>query len=55
MLGDQVHRMRPTAILATVRSGNTRWTVDGLIAAKDTLFAGAPSGVPDWGGPPMLD
>lgn len=54
VLGDQVHRMQPTTILATVRNGNERWTVDGLIEAKDAIFAGAAPGVPEWGGPPML-
>ncbi len=53
VLGDQVHRMHPAAILGSVTAGATRWTVDGLAAAKDDLFAGAPSGVPVWGGPPM--
>ncbi|CAB4696490.1 MAG: SDR family NAD(P)-dependent oxidoreductase [Actinobacteria bacterium] len=53
VLGDQVHRIQPTTILASVTAGATQWSVDGLIAAKDQLFAGAPSGVPVWGGPPM--
>lgn len=53
VLGDQVHRMQPSTILASVTAGATRWTVTDLIAAKDDLFAGAPSGVPVWGGPPM--
>lgn len=55
VLGDQVHRMRPTEIMATVRNGGAPWTVDALAAAKSDLFAGLPSGVPAWGGPPMLD
>jgi NAD(P)-dependent dehydrogenase (short-subunit alcohol dehydrogenase family) len=55
VLGDQVHRMQPTTILASVTHGKTQWTVADLIAAKDQIFAGAPSGVPTWGGPPMLD
>ena len=53
VLGDQVHRMQPTTILATVTAGQKQWTVDELIDAKDRLLAGAPSGVPVWGGPPM--
>ncbi len=53
VLGDQVHRMQPTSILGSITAGATRWTVDGLTAAKHDLFAGAPSGVPAWGGPPM--
>lgn len=53
VLGDQVHRMHPAAILGSVSAGATRWTIDGLTAAKDDLFAGAPCGVPVWGGPPM--
>ena len=53
VLGDQVHRMQPAAIAASVVAGATRWTVEGLIAAKDELFAGTSSGVPVWGGPPM--
>jgi NAD(P)-dependent dehydrogenase (short-subunit alcohol dehydrogenase family) len=55
VLGDQVHRMRPMEIVSSVRNGGASWTVEGLAAAKDDLFAGAPSGVPAWGGPPMLD
>lgn len=55
VLGDQVHRMRPTEIMASVTNGKQRWTVADLIAARDDLFAGAPSGIPTWGGPPMLD
>jgi NAD(P)-dependent dehydrogenase (short-subunit alcohol dehydrogenase family) len=53
VLGDQVHRMQPTTILSSVTAGATRWTIDGLVAVKEQLFAGAPSGVPVWGGPPM--
>lgn len=53
VLGDQVHRMQPSTILASVTAGARRWTVADLIAAKGDLFAGVPSGVPVWGGPPM--
>ena len=53
VLSDQVHRMQPAVIAASVVAGATRWTVEGLIAAKDELFAGTSSGVPVWGGPPM--
>lgn len=55
VLGDQVHRMRPMEIASSVRAGGHQWTVEGLAAAQAELFAGAPSGVPAWGGPPMLD
>jgi NAD(P)-dependent dehydrogenase (short-subunit alcohol dehydrogenase family) len=55
VLGDQVHRMQPSTIVSSITNGRRQWTVEGLIAAKDELFAGAPSGVPVWGGPPMLD
>lgn len=54
VLGDEVNRMRPAEIMATVRNGRQRWTVEGLVAARDELFAGAPSGIPKWGAP-MLD
>ncbi len=53
VLGDQVHRMQPATILSSVTAGATRWTIEGIAAAKEQLFAGAPSGVPVWGGPPM--
>jgi NAD(P)-dependent dehydrogenase (short-subunit alcohol dehydrogenase family) len=53
VLGDQVHRIRPTEIANSITNGQQRWTVDGLAAAKADLFGGAPSGVPAWGGPPM--
>ena len=55
VLGDQVHRMQPATIVSSITNGKKQWTVAELIAARDDLFAGAPSGVPDWGGPPMLD
>jgi NAD(P)-dependent dehydrogenase (short-subunit alcohol dehydrogenase family) len=53
VLGDQVHRMQPSTILSSITAGAQRWTIDGLAAVKGDLFAGAPSGVPLWGGPPM--
>jgi len=55
VLGDQVHRMQPATIVSSITNGKKQWTVAELIAARDELFAGAPSGVPAWGGPPMLD
>jgi NAD(P)-dependent dehydrogenase (short-subunit alcohol dehydrogenase family) len=55
VLGDQIHRMRPTEILTSVRNGGKQWSVADLAAAKGDLFADAPSGIPAWGGPPMLD
>jgi NAD(P)-dependent dehydrogenase (short-subunit alcohol dehydrogenase family) len=55
VLGDQVHRMQPATIVSSITNGKKQWTVAELIAARDDLFAGAPSGVPAWGGPPMLD
>ena len=55
VLGDQVHRMQPATIVSSITNGKKQWTVSELIAARDDLFAGAPSGVPAWGGPPMLD
>jgi 3-oxoacyl-[acyl-carrier protein] reductase len=51
VLGDQVNRMRPAEIMATVENGGKRWTVEELIAKRDELFAGAPSGIPRWGAP----
>ena len=53
VLGDQVHRMRPTEIANSISGGGQKWTVEGLIAAKDEMFGGMPSGIPVWGGPPM--
>ena len=53
VLGDQVHRMRPTEIANSISGGGQKWTVEGLIAAKDEMFGGTPSGIPVWGGPPM--
>ena len=53
VLGDQVHRIQPTTILASVVAGQKRWTVEDLIDVKDELLVGAPAGVPAWGGPPM--
>ncbi len=55
VLGDQVHRMQPATVLASITNGKKQWTVAELIGARDELFLGAPSGVPLWGGPPMLD
>jgi NAD(P)-dependent dehydrogenase (short-subunit alcohol dehydrogenase family) len=53
VLGDQVHRIRPTEIANSLTGGDKKWTVEGLVAVKDQLFGGSPSGVPAWGGPPM--
>lgn len=53
VLGDQVHRIRPTEIANSITNGQQKWSVEGLAAAKADLFGGAPSGVPAWGGPPM--
>ncbi len=53
VLGDQIHRMRPAEIASSIVAGERRWTVADIAARKAELFAGAPSGVPAWGGPPM--
>lgn len=53
VLGDQIHRMRPAEIASSIVAGERRWTVADIAARKTELFAGAPSGVPAWGGPPM--
>ncbi len=53
VLGDQVHRMRPAEIANSISGGGQKWTVEGLIAARDEMFGGMPSGIPVWGGPPM--
>ena len=55
VLGDQVHRMQPWHIVNSITNGKQQWTVEQLIAHKDELFDGAPRGVAEWGGPPMLD
>jgi hypothetical protein len=53
VLGDQVHRIRPTEISHSIAAGGKQWTVESLAGAKDVLFGEIPSGVPAWGGPPM--
>lgn len=53
VLGDQVHRIRPTEIAGSVVAGGRPWTVEALAAKKGELFGGGASGVPAWGGPPM--
>jgi NAD(P)-dependent dehydrogenase (short-subunit alcohol dehydrogenase family) len=53
VLGDQIHRVRPTAIAASITAGERRWTVADITAHRRELFGGEPSGVPAWGGPPM--
>lgn len=53
VLGDQIHRMQPAQIAATVVAGDHRWTVDEISARSSELFAEVPSGAPQWGGPPM--
>lgn len=53
VLGDQVHRIRPTEIAGSATAGGKPWTVADLTAAKAQLFGDIPSGVPAWGGPPM--
>jgi NAD(P)-dependent dehydrogenase (short-subunit alcohol dehydrogenase family) len=53
VLGDQIHRMQPAQIAATVVAGDHRWTLDEISARSSELFAEVPSGAPLWGGPPM--
>jgi NAD(P)-dependent dehydrogenase (short-subunit alcohol dehydrogenase family) len=53
VLGDQVHRIRPTEISHSIVAGGRQWTVESLAAAKAELFGDVPSEVPAWGGPPM--
>jgi NAD(P)-dependent dehydrogenase (short-subunit alcohol dehydrogenase family) len=53
VLGDEVHRMAPNHIVGSVSAGGQRWTAGGLASASADLFAGADSGIPAWGGPPM--
>ena len=53
VLGDQVHRIRPTEISHSIAAGGRQWTVESLAAAKELLFGDISSGVPAWGGPPM--
>jgi NAD(P)-dependent dehydrogenase (short-subunit alcohol dehydrogenase family) len=53
VLGDEVHRMAPTAIATSVSNNAQRFTVADLSAVSDQLFAGSDPGVPPWGGPPM--
>jgi len=53
VLGDEVHRMAPTAIATSVSNGGERFTVDSLSALRNELFADASADIPAWGGPPM--
>ncbi len=53
VLGDQVHRIRPTSIVSSISGGAKRFSVDDLVAAKAELLGELPAGVPVWGGPPM--
>jgi NAD(P)-dependent dehydrogenase (short-subunit alcohol dehydrogenase family) len=39
VLGDQVHRMRPAEIANSISGGGQKWTVEGLIAAKDEMLS----------------
>ena len=53
VLGDQIHRMQPATIAATVTAGDHRWTVDAINSRRAELFRDDVSGVPAWAGPPM--
>lgn len=53
VLGDQIHRMQPAQIAATVTAGDRRWTVAAIQAGRAELFGENSTGVPAWGGPPM--
>jgi NAD(P)-dependent dehydrogenase (short-subunit alcohol dehydrogenase family) len=53
VLGDQIHRMQPAQIAATVTAGDRRWTVEAISATRAELFAGTSGGVSAFGGPPM--
>jgi 3-oxoacyl-[acyl-carrier protein] reductase len=44
--GGQVQLARGWQVIGVADAGGTRWTVDGLIAAAPTLFAGYDPGVP---------
>ena len=46
VLGDQIHRMQPAQIAATVTAGDRRWTVEEISAGRAELFAGTTGGVP---------
>ena len=53
VLGDQIHRMQPAQIAASITAGNTQWTVERIVAERAALFGDGAAGVPVWGGPPM--
>jgi NAD(P)-dependent dehydrogenase (short-subunit alcohol dehydrogenase family) len=53
VLGDQIHRMQPAQIAASVTAGDRRWTVEAISASRAELFAGTSGGVSAFGGPPM--
>ena len=53
VLGDQIHRMRPAEIASSMKADGQRWTVEQIAAQHHQLFGDMPSGMPDWGGPPM--
>ncbi len=53
VLGDQIHRMQPAVVAASITNGGAAWTPEQIAARHDELFGAAGSGVPAWAGPPM--
>lgn len=51
--GDQLHRIAPTAIAASVANDGKRWTLDEITARRADFFGDSDPGVPTWAGPPM--
>ncbi len=53
VLGDEIHRMQPAHIAASIAAGGRRWTVAAINSERTRLFADTSSGIPAWAGPPM--
>jgi 3-oxoacyl-[acyl-carrier protein] reductase len=41
--GEEIHRIQQHIVATSIRAGQQRWTLDGITAHKDQLFAGMSS------------
>jgi NAD(P)-dependent dehydrogenase (short-subunit alcohol dehydrogenase family) len=51
--GDQIHRIQPYAVAASIFAGEQRWTLDAITEHVGELFAGAPTRIAAWAGPAL--
>ena len=53
IIGDEIHLIRPTAIVSTISAGGQAWTLDGITEQLPDLFGDIPTSIPPFAGPPL--